>query len=104
MTEPLKPCPFCGEANELYPSYAWIPGTDKLEPKPYAIDCLGCGITLEPRKGMDVIAAWNRRASSEGSMITEPSDAPSPTQASDVGRDDVTTPAVVAATNFAGGA
>lgn len=31
-------------------------------------------------------------------MNTEPSGAPSPTQASDVGRDDVTTPAVVAAT------
>lgn len=52
----LKPCPFCGEADELYPSHDW-PGSGP----PYAIDCLGCGIDFVPRAGMDVVAAWNRR-------------------------------------------
>jgi Lar family restriction alleviation protein len=53
----LLPCPFCGEANELYPAFHW-PGTGM----PYAVDCLGCGIDLVPRKGTDAIDAWNRRA------------------------------------------
>jgi Lar family restriction alleviation protein len=53
----LKPCPFCGEREHLYPSHHW-PGTGA----PYGIDCLGCGIDFTPREGMDVIAAWNRRA------------------------------------------
>lgn len=54
----LLPCPFCGEAEELYQSVHW-PGSGA----PYGIDCLGCGIDFTPREGMDVIAAWNRRAS-----------------------------------------
>lgn len=52
----LKPCPFCGERNELYPAYRW-PGTGI----PYAIDCLGCGIDVTPREGMNAIEVWNRR-------------------------------------------
>jgi Lar family restriction alleviation protein len=55
-TEALKPCPFCGEKDEIYPGYR------HMAPEPYQIDCLGCGIDFEPREGMDVIAAWNRRA------------------------------------------
>lgn len=55
--EKLLPCPFCGEAEELYPAHRW-PGSGL----PYAIDCLGCGIDFTPREGTDVIAAWNRRA------------------------------------------
>lgn len=63
MSEPLKPCPFCGSTEGLYPGYHRLPGeTFKLEPKPYQIDCIGCGIIFEPRRGMDVVAAWNRRA------------------------------------------
>jgi Lar family restriction alleviation protein len=56
-TPELLPCPFCGEKDELYPSYR-LSGASK----PYGIDCLGCGIDFTPREGMDVIAAWNRRA------------------------------------------
>lgn len=57
MAEQLKPCPFCGECYELYPSHHW-PGSGP----PFAIDCVGCGIDFTPREGMDVIAAWNRRS------------------------------------------
>ena len=57
MSEKLKPCPFCGEKEELYPSYNW-PGVGK----PLSIDCIGCGIEFVPREGADVISAWNRRA------------------------------------------
>lgn len=53
----LLPCPFCGEAEELYPAHRGMGGG-----KPFAIDCLGCGIDFTPREGADVIAAWNRRA------------------------------------------
>lgn len=52
----LKPCPFCGEREHLYPSFDWPGGG-----KPHSIDCLGCGIDFIPRKGMDVVEAWNRR-------------------------------------------
>lgn len=52
----LKPCPFCGTDAGLYPSVRWPGGG-----KPYAIDCVGCGIDFVPREGLDVIAAWNRR-------------------------------------------
>jgi Lar family restriction alleviation protein len=54
--EPLLPCPFCGEAEELYPAHHGMG-----EGEPYAIDCLGCGIDFVPREGTDVRAAWNRR-------------------------------------------
>lgn len=53
----LKPCPFCGQQEEVYPGYHNF-GTDN----PYEIDCLGCGVTVAPRSGKDAIAAWNRRA------------------------------------------
>lgn len=53
----LKPCPFCGEDKELYPCYY-----DLGQGEPYQIDCVGCGMEFTPRKGMDVIAAWNRRS------------------------------------------
>lgn len=52
----LKPCPFCGESDELYPGFR------HLADKPYQIDCIGCGTEFTPREGMDAIAAWNRRA------------------------------------------
>lgn len=55
----LKPCPFCGETEELYPGYRNM-GHGPC----YEIDCLGCGIEFTPREGMDVIAAWNRRTDS----------------------------------------
>lgn len=57
MSVGLKPCPFCGEAEHLYPAYRNMGAG-----KPYAIDCLGCGADYVPRDGMDVIAMWNRRA------------------------------------------
>lgn len=56
MSAPLKPCPFCGEAEHLYPSYRHLGAG-----APYAVDCLGCGMDFVPRDGMDVIAMWNRR-------------------------------------------
>lgn len=56
MSEELKPCPFCGTTEGLYPSHHW-PGTGK----PYAIDCIGCGMDFTPREGMDVVSSWNRR-------------------------------------------
>jgi hypothetical protein len=56
MTEELKPCPFCGTTEGLYPSYRGLGAG-----KPYAIDCVGCGMDFTPREGMDVIASWNRR-------------------------------------------
>lgn len=62
MADPPKPCPFCGEKNEIYPGYRRLPGSFRLADKPYQIDCVGCGIEFEPREGMDVVAAWNRRA------------------------------------------
>lgn len=60
MSKHLKPCPFCGEKNELYPAYRGDKGGNLHSP--YAIDCLGCGFDFTPREGMDVFAAWNRRA------------------------------------------
>lgn len=58
MTNKLLPCPFCGHDDQLYPAHHF-PGTGPA----YAIDCLRCGIDFTPREGMDVAAAWNRRAS-----------------------------------------
>lgn len=52
----LKPCPHCGEANELYRGMR-----DMGRSGPFSIDCLGCGADFVPREGMDVVAAWNRR-------------------------------------------
>lgn len=52
----LKPCPFCGEREELYPTHKWPGGGE-----PYAIDCVGCGFDFVPREGSDVVAMWNRR-------------------------------------------
>lgn len=57
----LKPCPHCGEANELYPSYRLDKDGKYIEP-PYAIDCLGCGTDFTPRDRKDAREAWNRRA------------------------------------------
>lgn len=54
----LAACPFCGTVEGLYPTYHDFGGGE-----PYAIDCVGCGIDFTPREGVDVIAAWNRRAS-----------------------------------------
>ena len=59
MAEKLKPCPFCGERNELYPGYATIDG--KIATEPYQIDCIGCGMDFNPREGQDTIARWNHR-------------------------------------------
>lgn len=61
----LKSCPFCGEKSELYPGYRTRRDADGMirpHGPPYDIDCLGCGITVTPRDGMDAIEAWNRRA------------------------------------------
>ncbi|MFA5952275.1 MAG: Lar family restriction alleviation protein [Hyphomicrobium sp.] len=53
----LKPCPFCGEKEELYPFYK-----DFGRSGPFWIECLGCGIELHPHpNGPDVVTAWNRR-------------------------------------------
>lgn len=60
MSEPLKPCPFCGKDDGLYPSHEWPGGG-----KPYAIDCVRCGFDFTPRKGMDVVEMWNRRDADE---------------------------------------
>lgn len=68
MSEKLKPCPFCGEAEHLYPSYRNMGAG-----KPYAIDCLGCGMDFVPRDGMDVIAMWNRRTPAEPQVEADPS-------------------------------
>jgi hypothetical protein len=58
----LLPCPHCGEVEHLYPSYRLKDRASfKLEDKPYAVDCVGCGYDFVPREGLDVIAAWNRR-------------------------------------------
>lgn len=57
----LQPCPFCGEAEHLYPAYRLDKSGKCVEP-PYAIDCLGCGHDFTPRDGNDARAAWNRRA------------------------------------------
>lgn len=56
MSTKLKPCPFCGEPDMLFPAYHGMG-----HGKPYAIDCIGCGFDFVPREGRDVIAAWNRR-------------------------------------------
>ena len=61
----LKPCPFCGEQEHLYPGYRWKNSwSTELEPRPYCIDCVGCGFEFVPREGCDVIAMWNRRTHS----------------------------------------
>jgi Lar family restriction alleviation protein len=57
----LLPCPFCGERDELYPAYR-VDKDGKCMQPPYAIDCLGCGIDVTPRDGMNAKDAWNRRA------------------------------------------
>lgn len=59
----LKPCPFCGEVEHLYPAYRW-PGTGS----PYAVDCLRCGYDFTPRDGMDVVAMWNKRHTPDASL------------------------------------
>lgn len=61
MSEHLKPCPFCGETDELSLGFHGFG-----EGEPYEVDCLGCGIEFIPRKGVDVIAAWNRRDDPRG--------------------------------------
>lgn len=53
----LKPCPFCGFDDHLYPAYDF-PGTGPCR----GIDCLRCGIDFVPRNGIDVFSAWNKRA------------------------------------------
>ena len=69
MSEELKPCPFCGEQNELYPCVIGFG-----EGKPYAIDCIGCGMDFVPREGRDVIAAWNTRTPQWQDIATAPKD------------------------------
>jgi len=59
--EVMKPCPFCGTTAGLY-----LASRSLGDGKPYAIDCVGCGIEFTPRDGMDVISAWNRRTPTEG--------------------------------------
>jgi Lar family restriction alleviation protein len=53
MSEPLKPCPFCGHKAELYdatPHLNWA-------------HCLGCGAETDEYDTMaEAVAAWNRRA------------------------------------------
>lgn len=55
----LKPCPFCGETEELYPGFKW-PGTGRS----IDIHCLGCGVMVEPSPPEDARIAWNRRGES----------------------------------------
>ena len=62
----LLPCPHCGEAEHLYPSYRRMGAGE-----PYAIDCLGCGADYVPREGMNVIAMWNRRAPQKAETPSE---------------------------------
>lgn len=54
MTEKLKPCPFCGEDEDL----AVLP--DSVY---YSVNCESCG-TIGPAelKPEYAVAAWNRRA------------------------------------------
>lgn len=61
----LKPCPHCGEADQIYPGYRTREsgGRIRLIEPAYEIDCLGCGTTFTPRDGEDAIKAWNRRVS-----------------------------------------
>lgn len=65
-TSKLLPCPHCGEAEHLYPSYRNMGAGE-----PYAIDCLGCGADYTPRDGMDVIAMWNRRPTTSSETPSE---------------------------------
>lgn len=69
-TDRLLPCPHCGEAEHLYPSYRNMGAG-----KPYAIDCLGCGADYVPRDGMDVIAMWNRRSPAQSASMGRVTDA-----------------------------
>lgn len=60
----IKPCPFCGETEEVYPAYRTRRDPDgmiRCVGRPYAIDCVGCGFEFVPREGMDTVAMWNRR-------------------------------------------
>ena len=56
----LKPCPFCGEQDHLYPTYRMGSIGPDL---PINIQCLGCGIEFTPGSGQSAIMAWNRRSS-----------------------------------------
>lgn len=62
----LKPCPFCGTDDHLYPAHHHLG-----HGKPYAIDCVRCGYDFTPRTGFDVVAMWNRRADDPQSMTSE---------------------------------
>ena len=49
MTDDLKPCPFCGEAQPPHDDTSWV-------------RCLGCGAETGWRPtGDEAIAAWNTR-------------------------------------------
>lgn len=86
----IPACPHCGHAGE---------GLQWAFPDPLGNNmpmvqctCLACGAHGAQRPSYaEAIEAF-------AAGITEPSDAPSPTRRQDAGRDDVTTPAVVAAT------
>lgn len=88
----IPSCPHCGHAGE---GLQWAfpdPFGDKMPAVQCA--CLACGAHGPQRPSYaEAIEAF-------AAGLTEPSDAPSPTQASDVGRDDVLQPPAGVAANL----
>ena len=65
MTAPeLKPCPFCGEADQETLMVEHMPGTI-LHPA-YRVRCDNCGASTGYSDKSDPITAWNTRAALEG--------------------------------------
>lgn len=62
MSEMPKPCPFCGEKNDIHlvilRDYEGIETGARIE----CYRCLGYFYQVEATCADDVIAAWNRRA------------------------------------------
>lgn len=58
----LKPCPFCGGTDLICMRYDPFDGYQGNLTQ-HVVRCNGCGAEIERKDRLDVIRAWNRRAS-----------------------------------------
>lgn len=62
MSESLRPCPFCGGPAKIAETACYL-----------AVGCEDCGVYIENAKSKrpHIIAAWNRRSTSERERLVE---------------------------------